>query len=158
MTHSFNYEVYNSIDDLTPEDAALLKRAKEVTAIAYAPYSHFHVGAAAKLVNGQEVFGSNQENASYPVGICSERTLLSVASSLYPNVAIETMAITYDNKNGESNKPVSPCGICRQSLSEFEERVKQPMRLILSGMEGKVFIIPKASLLLPFSFGGEDLK
>lgn len=158
MTSSFEFEVYDSINDLTPEDAALLQQAKEITKIAYAPYSNFHVGAVAKLVNGEIVFGTNQENASYPVGICSERTLMSVASSLYPNIAIATMAITYDNKNGSSTKPATPCGICRQSLAEFETRVKQPMRLILGGFEGKVYIIPQASLLLPLSFGGDDLK
>lgn len=158
MTSSFDFEVYDSINDLSADDAALLQQAKEITKIAYAPYSNFHVGAVAKLVNGEIVFGTNQENASYPVGICSERTLLSVASSLYPNVAITTMAITYDNKKGSSNKPASPCGICRQTLAEFETRVKQPMRLILSGLEGKIYIIPKASLLLPLGFGSDDLK
>ncbi|MFC4232948.1 cytidine deaminase [Parasediminibacterium paludis] len=158
MTSSFEYEVYGSINDLTPADAALLLQAKEVTKDAYAPYSQFHVGAAAKLANGEVVRGTNQENASYPVGICSERTLLSVAATLYPNMPIDTIAITYDNKNGSSNTPASPCGICRQSLAEFETRVKQPMRLILSGLEGKVFIIPKASLLLPLGFGSDDLK
>ena len=158
MTASFEYEVYDSINDLAPSDAALLQQAKNVTKDAYAPYSNFHVGAAAVLANGETVCGTNQENASYPVGICSERTLLSVASTLYPNVAIITMAITYDNKNGSSLKPASPCGICRQSLAEFESRVGQPIRLILSGLEGNIYIIPRASYLLPLSFGSEDLK
>ncbi|MEI9954748.1 MAG: hypothetical protein WDM90_00185 [Ferruginibacter sp.] len=111
----------------------------------------------AQLQNGQTVTGTNQENASYPVGICAERVLLSTAATLFPNVAIDSMAISYDNTNGKSNHPVSPCGMCRQSLAEYETRVKQPIRLILSGQEGKVFIIKKASQLLPFSFGGEDL-
>ena len=158
MTASFEYEVYESINNLTAADAALLQQAKNVTKDAYAPYSNFYVGAAAILANGEIVCGTNQENASYPVGICSERTLLSVASSLYPNIAINTMAITYDNKNGTSTKPASPCGICRQSLAEFETRVNQPIRLILSGLEGKIYIIPKASYLLPLGFGGDDLK
>jgi len=155
---SFSFEVYNSIDELNPADALLLKQAKAVTKNAYAPYSHFYVGAVAALANGAFINGTNQENASYPVGICAERVLLSSASSQYPDVAIETIAISYDNKNGESNKPVSPCGICRQTLAEYEERQQQPIRLILSGLEGKVFVIPKATLLLPLSFGGNDLK
>jgi len=155
--YNFSFEVYNSIDELLPEDKSLLQQARKVTANAYAPYSHFNVGAIAKLKNGQTVTGTNQENASYPVGICAERVLLSTAATLFPNVAIDTMAISYDNTNGKSNHPVSPCGMCRQSLAEYETRVHQPIRLILSGQEGKVFIIKKASQLLPFSFGGEDL-
>ncbi|MBC7626158.1 hypothetical protein [Ferruginibacter sp.] len=59
---------------------------------------------------------------------------------------------------GESNRPVSPCGMCRQSLAEYEERTKQPIRLILSGMEGKVIIIESAAQLLPLSFGSGDMK
>jgi len=143
--YSFSFEVYNSIDDLLPGDARLVSEARNVTANAYAPYSHFNVGAVAKLANGQTVIGTNQENAAYPVGICAERVLLSSAATLFPNIAIDTLAISYNNKNGKSNHPISPCGICRQTLLEYEERVKQPIRLILSGLEGKIYIIKKAS-------------
>jgi cytidine deaminase len=153
----FEYEVYDSIDELTEEDAWLLDQAREVTQHAYAPYSKFKVGAAAKLMNGEVVLGSNQENASYPAGICAERVLMSTASSLFPRQAIETMAISYNNTNGESDRPITPCGICRQSLKEFETRTHHPIRLILGGMHGKVFVIPQADYLLPLSFSGDDL-
>jgi cytidine deaminase len=156
--YNFSFDVYNSIDELSPADALLVKEAQKITANAYAPYSNFNVGAIAQLANGKTVTGTNQENAAYPVGICAERVLLSAAASLFPNIAIDTIAISYDNKNGKSDRPISPCGICRQTLSEYEERVKQPIRLILSGLEGKVYIIKKASQLLPLSFGGDDLK
>lgn len=156
--YRFSYEVYDSIADLNEQDALLLSEARKTTAAAYAPYSNFNVGAVAKLINGEIVKGTNQENASYPVGICAERSLLSSAASLFPEIAIETMAISYDNTKGISNKPISPCGMCRQALVEYEARVKQPIRLILSGQDGAVIIIEKADSLLPFSFGGEDLK
>jgi cytidine deaminase len=156
--YNFSFEVYPSSEALNEQDAALVNKARKITANSYAPYSNFNVGAAATLANGKTVTGTNQENAAYPVGICSERVLLSVAASLYPNIAIDTLAISYNNKNGKSNHPISPCGICRQSLLEYEERVKQPIRLILSGLEGKIYIIKKASHLLPLSFGGDDLK
>ncbi len=156
--YKFSYTVYRSIDELNEQDAWLVNEAREVTAAAYAPYSNFNVGAIAKLANGKIVAGTNQENASYPVGICAERVLLASAASLYPNVAIDTIAISYDNTHGESNHPISPCGMCRQSLVEYEERVKQPIRLILSGLDGKVIIVDKADLLLPLSFGSIDLK
>lgn len=155
---SFQYQEFDNIEELSTDDKALLEKAKKTTSDAYAPYSGFLVGAVALLVNGETVTGSNQENASYPVGICAERTLLSAASSLYPGIGIQTIAISYNNTHGESNRPVSPCGICRQTLVEFENRTKQPIRLILSGLTGKVQIIEKASFLLPFSFTEEDLK
>lgn len=156
--YRFGFEVYDSIDELDSHDAWLLNEARGVTQTAYAPYSNFNVGAVAKLANGEIVAGTNQENASYPVGLCAERVLLSSAATLYPNIGIETMAISYNNINGESNHPISPCGICRQSLSEYEERMHQSIRLILSGMEGKVYVIEKSSNLLPLSFSSTDLK
>src|SRR6266487_3576705 len=156
--YNFVFEVYNSIDELDKEDALLLQKAREVTRNAYAPYSQFFVGAVAKLKNGGFVNGTNQENASLPVGICAERVLLSSVSSQYPGTVIEAVAISYYNQNGVSNKPVSPCGICRQTLLEYEERQQQPIRLIFAGMEGKVYTIPKASLLLPLSFSSGDMK
>jgi cytidine deaminase len=156
-TISFAFEVYDSVEELSVEDAWLLQEARKVTSQAYAPYSQFKVGAIARLTNGESVTGTNQENASYPVGLCAERVLLSAASSIYPNVPIETMAISYHNLNGESDHPISPCGICRQSLLEYESRFKHPIRLIMSGMEGKVFIIPNAAMLLPLSFTSNDL-
>ena len=156
--YRFAFDVYDSIDELDQQDAWLLNEARLVTESAYAPYSNFNVGAVAKLANGEIVAGTNQENASYPVGLCAERVLLASASTLYPNIAIDSIAISYNNNNGESNHPISPCGMCRQSLVEYEERVKQPMRLILSGMEGKVYVIDKTTNLLPLSFGSVDLK
>jgi len=154
----FTIEVYDSSDELNDNDAFLLSEARSVTQFAYAPYSSFQVGAVAKLVNGKTVSGTNQENASYPAGICAERSLLSAAASNHPGIAIETMAITYNNLKGESDTPVSPCGICRQSLSEFQNRFQKPIRVILSGMKGKVQIIDNAGYLLPLAFTSENLK
>ena len=155
---SFGYEVYDSIDELSAGDAALLDAARKVTSIAYAPYSNFNVGATARMKNGEIVNGTNQENAAYPVGICAERVLMGTAAVLFPGMPIETMAISYNSLNGDSSKPASPCGMCRQYLKEFEDRTQAPVRLILSGQSGKVYIIESASQLLPFSFGGADLK
>ena len=156
--HSFSFEVYDSVEDLAEEDTLLLNAARKVTADAYAPYSHFRVGAAARLQNGVIITGTNQENASFPAGICAERTLLSVAGSLYPGVYIDTLAVSYHNENGSSDRPISPCGICRQSLQEFEQRTGRPVRLILGGQEGKIFVIPSASLLLPLAFTAGELQ
>jgi cytidine deaminase len=156
--YKFSYEVYDAIDELKDEDAWLLQEAREVTQHAYAPYSHFQVGAIARLANGEIVAGSNQENASFPVGLCAERVLLASASSLYPKVPIDAIAVSYQAANGLSDHPITPCGICRQALEEYGNRVKHPIRLILGGMEGKIFIIPDASMLLPLGFTSEELK
>lgn len=143
---------------LSSEDAQLLQMARAATSKAYAPYSQFNVGAVAMLNNGETIEGTNQENASYPVGICAERVLLSTVSSLYNGVAIKTIAISCHNLKGESKNPVSPCGLCRQSLLEQTLRQHQPIRLILSGMEGMVYILDDASFLLPLSFTADDMK
>ncbi|MFZ1530113.1 MAG: cytidine deaminase [Ferruginibacter sp.] len=156
--YKFSFEVFESSEDLSQADKDLVEAAKKATETAYAPYSNFLVGAAAILQNGQLVSGSNQENASYPVGTCAERVLLGAAGVLHPDIPITTMAISYNNIHGESNRPISPCGMCRQALKEFEDRTKKPIRLILTGKEGKVYVLDAASQLLPLSFGSTDMK
>ena len=145
----FTFLEYNSINQLNEADKLLLEEAAKVTANAYAPYSNFY---------DEIVTGTNQENASYPAGLCAERVLLSAAASLFPNTAVETIAISCKNHKGENNHPVAPCGICRQSLVEHEARFNNSIRLILGGPEGKVYVIPSAKMLLPLSFTGDDLK
>lgn len=151
------YETFNDISELTANDAELLRTARSITAQAYAPYSQFYVGAAARTAKGI-VTGTNQENASYPVGICAERTLLSTASSIFPGLALEAMAVSYDNKNGSSDRPVSPCGMCRQALLEYESRGGQPLRIILSGLSGEIIVLKSVSDLLPFAFSEKQLR
>ncbi|MBS1948379.1 MAG: cytidine deaminase [Bacteroidetes bacterium] len=154
----FSFEVFNSITELNTENTLLLKEAIKATEHAYAPYSRFRVAAVARLATGETVRGTNQENASYPAGICAERVLLSAISSSYPGIAIDTIAISYHNETSDSSHPISPCGICRQSLQEYEHRQNAPIRLILGGKKGKVYIIPQSSLLMPLAFTGDELK
>ena len=156
--YEFNYTVYSSIEELPRDLGWLLNEAREITAQAYAPYSNFQVGAVARLANGEIVSGSNQENASFPVGLCAERVLLASASSLFPKIPIEKMAISYKSEHVKSDHPISPCGICRQSLQEYESRVNHPVQLILGGMTGPVYVIDSASRLLPLAFTSEELR
>jgi len=156
--YQFSFEEYESIEALKEEDASLLREAQKATDNAYAPYSRFRVGAVAILANGKKITGSNQENASFPAGICAERVLLSASSSLYPDIPIRTIAISYRDDHNKSDHPISPCGICRQSLLEYELRMKQPIRLILGGLNGNVYIIPEPGSLLPLAFSSEELK
>ena len=153
----FNYEVFDDITELKKEDADLLIKARKVTEQAYAPYSNFFVGAVAKLGNGELVAGTNQENASYPVGICAERVLLGNAATSFPGVSVDTIAISYDSKEVNSDHPISPCGMCRQALLEYESRTQKPIRLILAGQKGKIYIINTIKFLLPFAFTPDEL-
>lgn len=156
----FSYKEYDSIDDLPAEQKELLEKAREATSLAYAPYSGFHVGAAARLANGAIIKGSNQENASFPVGICAERVLLGSISSLYPQVSVNALAVSYHNQNlnAESDRPISPCGLCRQTIQEYENRFHHPIQIILGGREGIVYVIDSASNLLPFAFTSDDME
>jgi cytidine deaminase len=155
--YSFSVDVYDSADALPEQDALLLAKAQEATGKAYAPYSEFQVGAVARMENGELLIGTNQENASYPIGICAERVLLSAASSVYPGTAIDTIAISYNNLHGESDHPIAPCGVCRQSLHEYEERTNHPIRLILGGKKGEIYIVEQAGQLLPLAFTKNEL-
>lgn len=147
-------------DELSEEDKRLVDRAKEMTATSYVPYSHFHVGAAILMDNGEVVGGSNQENAAFPVTICAERNACFQASALYPGVRMRKIAIaawTRLHKSDETpdwlcfqHKPISPCGVCRQALLEYET-MYGPMEVLLYGLDC-VYRIPSVRDLLPFSF------
>ena len=153
----FQYQIYDDISELGKEDATLLEKARTITSEAYAPYSNFHVGAVGMLLNGEIVSGTNQENASFPVGICAERVLLGTAAMLHPSMPIESIAISYNSENVKTDHPISPCGMCRQALVEYETRLSKPIRLILSGQQGKVLIVNSANSLLPFAFDSKEL-
>ena len=160
MLHKFEfeYELLENKDGLKPNELVLLEKAKEATKTAYAPYSNFYVGAAAELSNGQIIIGSNQESTSFPVGICAERTLLNSVGSQFPELTITAIAVSYQPKDKASIEPISPCGMCRQSLLDYENRYGHAIKIILSGITGKVMVIPSASNLLPFGFDGSILK
>lgn len=149
---NFQYEVYASSSELNEDDNSLLKTAYEATSLSYAPYSSFKVGAAAKLENGEIITGGNQENASFPAGLCAEGVVLAASASRFPGVGIVSLAVSYASGNHQGDQPISPCGICRQSLQEFQQRTGTTIRLIMGGREGKVIVVPDASFLMPFAF------
>lgn len=157
-THQLTYLWYRDAAALPVEDRQLLEQARRVTAGAYAPYSAFRVGAALRLANQEVVSGANQENASFPAGICAERVALSAASALHPGMDIEALAVSYDSARLSSLHPISPCGICRQSLLEYEIRAGHPIRVIMGGLGGEVWVVPSAAALLPLSFSAADLR
>lgn len=153
---SANYRVFEW-HELSPEQQALLQIAKEQTAKAYCPYSHFHVGAALRLDNGLVVRGSNQENAAYPSGMCAERTALFAAGANYPDCAVECLAIACFTNGHFTREAQSPCGACRQVMIETEHRYGKPMQVLLYGEDG-TYVFDKASDLLPLVFVSENLQ
>lgn len=155
--YRFSYDYFESIDELQMADRQLMEMARKQTRLAYAPYSSFAVAAAGLLEDGNIVLSTNQENASYPVGICAERVLLSTISSIHPGVILKKIAISYYNQNGISDRPIAPCGMCRQALLEQQTRFNAPIELLLSGQQGPVIQIMDALSLLPFNFSAMDM-
>ena len=140
--------------ELTPEDRRLEELAVEAAQKAYAPYSHFHVGAAVLLANGEIVTGSNQENAAYPSGTCAERTALFWAGAQWPDVPVEKLLIVAFNASGRVPF-ISPCGGCRQVIMETATRF-HPFPILLAGGE-KTVVLEDCRYLLPFGFDGSSL-
>lgn len=157
ITNSFAYKELASSDELPLEFAKLLVQAKIAIATAYAPYSNFRVGAAVLLETGIIVTGSNQENASFPTGICAERVTLSAASAMHPNVPIHAIAVSTKAKDSILPEPVAPCGICRQTLLEYEQRFQRNIEIILQGEAGKILWISSVKELLPLYFSGDNM-
>lgn len=153
-THQLTYFQSNDKTAFSEDIQQLIERTISFADNAYAPYSNFHVSAGLILDNGEYLFGTNVENASYPVGICAERTLLGHTISNYPKAKIKTMAIYVDKAVGG---PVPPCGICRQSLLEAELRQEASIQIILISKEGTFIRFNKAADLLPLYFDGSVL-
>jgi cytidine deaminase len=144
-------------DDLSDEQREVVSAAKEQIKNSYCPYSHFHVGAAAKLANGVIVRGSNQENAAYPSGLCAERTALFAAGAQYPDQPVRKLAIACFTGGHFTKEPGSPCGACRQVMLETEHRYDGKMEVLLYGEE-EIYVFESAADLLPLIFVKENLK
>jgi cytidine deaminase len=149
--------VYSNLGELSTEDQMLMNKAIEARRNAYAPYSKFHVGAALLLDNREIVLGNNQENAAYPSGMCAERVAIWQAGSLFPGVKIKKLAISASSTITEVDKPIGPCGACRQTLSEYEINQKEPFPVIFMGEVGEIVKTPSLLSLLPFSFDSSYL-
>lgn len=141
-----------AIDELPEAQRQLVEAARQATYRAYCPYSHFHVGAAIALSNGQTVTGSNQENAAFPSGTCAERTTAFYAHSTWPDASFRAIAIAARGTDGRFlADPVAPCGACRQSLLEYEVLAGAPVTVLLVA-ESRVYRLPSVRSLLPLAF------
>ena len=149
-TYSFEATLYEEAE-LTESQRELIETAREATNHSYAPYSWLYVGAAVRLKNGKIITGCNQENASYPMGLCAERVAMFSAGAQYSEEPIVEIAIAARSINGFTEEPIPPCGGCRQVMQEKESRYETPIRLLLVGKKG-IRVIENASNLLPLSF------
>ena len=128
----------------------LINKAKEAQILSYSPYSKFPVGAAILMKDGEVVLGANIENASYPLSICAERSaLFSSHLKGYKKEDMVAFALY-----GNTDNYISPCGACRQVISEL---YPSDAPIYLANKEGK-YIITTIKELLPLAFSDGDLN
>lgn len=136
-----------SLEELSTADSELVQAAFAATAKAYAPFSGFKVGAAARLHSGEIISAANCESEVYPSGLCAERSLLYHYATNHADDAIEALAIASD----PSERECYPCGACRQVILDAENRQQSPIRIIMAG-GGTATVVKSAEDLLPFIF------
>lgn len=144
-------------EELSAEDKQLIDMAREATHRSYAPYSHFHVGASIRLMNGVVMMGCNQENAASPATICAERSAIFAAGAQYPDQPVVALAISARTDEGFLNQPTAPCGSCRQVISETEMRFGHPIRILLDSQKG-IHVVESIKALLPLQFTEASMK
>ena len=148
---------FSSFEELNDTERALVLSAADATKNAYAKYSRFYVGAAARLADGKVFIGANQENAAFPSGLCAERTAIFAAQANCPDQPVVMLAIAARNDAGLMEQPVTPCGACRQVILEIEDRYRQPIEILLYGQVG-VYKIKSIKDLLPLSFVDANMR
>jgi cytidine deaminase len=152
VTITTNFDVFETIQELPTDIQNLMHDAVAIRKTAYAPYSHFKVGTAILLDNGEIIVGSNQENAAYPSGLCAERVAVFYAGAKYPEAKILKMAISAASDNTTTSAPIPPCGACRQSLAEYEIKQNTPIEIYFMGEIGSIYKSDSLKNLLPLLF------
>lgn len=152
-----SYTEYRGTDELPETERKLAGEAVSAASSAYAPYSHFMVGAAILFDDGMVVRGANVENAAFPSGSCAEKTVISYAVSNYPGKRPVAIAIAALAEGTLTVEPVPPCGNCRQMLIEEEQRQGRPIKVILAGKTNTI-LLDDCQSLMPLSFTRTNLK
>ena len=148
---TINYQEFSSINELNAEDRELAQAAIEGMKGSYAPYSHFNVGAAVRMSNGQIVRGANQENAAFPSGLCAERTAMFAAGAKYPDKEMRSLALAGGIYGRITDEPATPCGACRQVMAQYQAKSGKPMSVIMISAD-KVWKFEKVDDILPLIF------
>ncbi len=155
---NISYKVYKNASELDTVSQNLLAHARKAMERAYARYSEFYVGAALLLENGEIIEGNNQENAAYPSSLCAERVAFYYASSRYPNVKVKQVAVVASSKNYQLLTPISPCGACRQVMSEYEVKQEQAIPVLMNADCDEVYEMDSIKHFLPLLFTADSLQ
>lgn len=151
----FSYDHFASFEELNLDQQKAVKAADEACETAYAPYSNFQVGAALLLNDGTIITGSNQENKAYPSGLCAERVALFSYGAQLNKSRIKILATVGGGEMLELDDCFSPCGGCRQVMSEYSDLQEEPFEIILRNGDGSYSIFKGIHQLLPFVFGSK---
>lgn len=157
LTITTDLEIFDAVDDLPGDVQNLMEQAVTARDKSYSPYSKFRVGAALLLDNEEVITGSNQENASYPAGLCAERTAIFYAGAKFPEAKVQKLVITAKSMNHVVDVPTPPCGSCRQAIAEYEMKQKEPIEIFFMGETGKVVKAHSIKDLLPLIFDNSYL-
>lgn len=149
----FTFDHFSTVDEISQEQQLVLTQAEIAKESAYVPYSSYSVGAALLLEDGSIIKGCNQENKSYPVGICAERSaLFSYGNAMHPS-PIKMIGIVGKGDLINEDEIFSPCGACRQAMAEYSDRQDTPFQIVIKNNDGSVNVFSGIQQLLPFIFG-----
>lgn len=149
FTFSYQQKSYSELNEL---ELKIFESCKTAILKSYAPYSNFNVSCALYLSNGEIITAANQENASFPQCLCAEMVALSTYSSLKESEKILKLLVYASSNNKVIDSLLAPCGQCRQTIFEFEERQKSPIEVYLCNGDNDFVILPNSQALLPFAF------
>ena len=152
------YHVFTSLDELDQQSQMLLIRAQNCLDNAYAIYSGFYVGAALLLDNGEVITGNNQENIAFPSSMCAERVALYFCKANYPKAKVKKIAIAARSSQAVLDDSITPCGACRQVMSEYERIQEEDMQVILKAEQGDILVFDSVTNLLPLAFQSSALN
>jgi cytidine deaminase len=142
------------LKDKSMTDEQLLDLAREAAAKAYAPYSNFHVGCAIESSDGEVVTGANMENACYRLGVCAEQSALTAAQHKFGLDKVARIAVV----GGADATVCTPCGGCRQAISEAAQLSGADVEIICGSGDGSAVERHTIGELLPLGFGPANLR
>ena len=155
---STKFTVFESSEELSTIEKELLQKAIDIRDSAYAPYSGFNVGASVLMQNNDIFVGNNQENAAYPSGICAERVAIWTAMSAFPDGKIKKIFISARSNHTRVDRPVAPCGACRQAIAEYETKQQEDIEIYFTGEVGSIVKSDSIKDLLPWMFDNSMLS